>query len=269
MENGTPGIDIERIFLAAARAAGPVNGDIGAWQGRCVEISDAMYAGLKAFRHRLIAVKNSITLLGTVQEAIENPTAEQGGKPLDLYKVVFNSDAGTRPDQMWIDKRDPSGAALFAKAKSLVGKRAQIVKEQRTQFVGDDPRLDKDGKEVTNPYLASIRAIGEGAVQASPPTTSPAAPADEAPADEVPVAEKALLTQDEIRSLINLKPKMASEVVQLAADHFGLDPKQVKKEVESVLGPPRRDPENKVIPRTPTECRKAWSTIVQRRVQTS
>ena len=229
-----------------------------------------MYAGLKAFRHRLIAVKNSITLLGTVQEAIENPTAEQGGKPLDLYKVVFNSDAGNTPGPD-VDRQARSVRSSPVRQGQVTGgqEKLQIVKEQRTQFVGDDPRLDKDGKEVTNPYLASIRAIGEGAVQASPPTTSPAAPADEAPADEVPVAEKALLTQDEIRSLINLKPKMASEVVQLAADHFGLDPKQVKKEVESVLGPPRRDPENKVIPRTPTECRKAWSTIVQRRVQTS
>jgi hypothetical protein len=266
MGNGTTGIDGERIYFAAVRAAGPAE-DIGAWRNKVDEIADQINAGLKAFRRKLIEIKNSIPLSGTVKEAIENPLSESGGRPLDLYKVVFIADAGTRPDQMWIDKRKPGGAALFAQAKALVGKRAQIVKEQHTQFVGDEPKTDNDGKEITSPYLGSIRALDEGAVQVSPTTVPTTAPADEAP--EVGKAGEAVITQDEAKKLIGMKPKTASEVVQLALDHFAMDSKQVKQAVESVLGKPKRDADNKIIARTPIECQKAWSTIVQQHAKSS
>ena len=150
----------ERIYLEAVRAAGPAE-EISDWRVKVDQIAGEILAGIKAFTKRMLVVQHSITLAGIVQDVVENPVSENN-RALNLYKVVFKADSGSRPDQMWIDKNDPAGAALFAQAKALVGKRSRIVKEQRARFAGDDMVM-KDGKPETSPYLASIKTEEEGA----------------------------------------------------------------------------------------------------------
>lgn len=228
----------ERIYLEAVRAAGPAE-EISDWRVKVDQIAGEILAGIKAFTKRMLVVQHSITLAGIVQDVVENPVSENN-RALNLYKVVFKADSGSRPDQMWIDKNDPAGAALFAQAKALVGKRSRIVKEQRARFAGDDMVM-KDGKPETSPYLASIKPEEEGAEPA---------PAAEATDDGKKLSPK-------LRGLLTIEPTSAQHVVELASQHFGMTPTDVKKSVESVIGKAEQGKK-----RSAEDLVKAWKAIV-------
>ena len=262
-QTSAPEVSPERIYFEAVRAAGTAD-DVSAWRSKVDLIAAEISSGLKAFVRKATAVATSITLTGVVVEAIENPVSEQN-RALDLYKVVFRADAGTRPDQMWVDKRDPAGAALFATAAALVGKRATIVKEQRVQFLGDEPKLDQNNKPVTSPYLASILpAEAEAAVPAAATTKAAPTASHKAPVDATTEASPAGSSAPDVQALINLKPETPTQVVNLASEHFGMTPTEVKAAVEGILGP--KGP-NK--PRTKAEILKAWTAICYARTSTA
>ena len=234
----------ERIYLEAVRAAGPAD-DVTTWRAKVDTIAGEIHTGLKAFVRRLTAVAESITLHGTVQEAIESVQSEDGSKTLDLYKVVFRADSGNRPDHLWIDKRDPARASLFAEAKALIGKRAVIVKERRVRFNGDEPEM-RDGVPVTSPYLGSIKPeVGESAAPSTAPAAAEAAKGEEA------------ATSPKIRKLLAIAPSSTKQLVELADEHFGMKSTEVRDAVIAAIGTIEQGQR-----RSPTDLKKAWSAIV-------
>jgi hypothetical protein len=212
----------ESAYVEALRAAGPVGDDLQAWFSQVDEIASGILSRAKSFIKTATSVSSRITLVGEVIEVQENPVSE-GGRKLNLYRVAFKADAGTRPDLMWLDKTKPGDVAMFKRAQELVGQRARIVKEQRVQFKGDEPDLDNDGKPITRPYLAGIEA--EGGPMAAPEDTTEPASVESA---TVPIRNAALSAD---------MPTSASEVVRLAQSRFDMPPEDVQKIVTRVIGP--------------------------------
>ena len=235
----------ERAYLEAIKAAGTAE-NVNAWLDKVDEIAGAILNRSKSFVRRETSIARRFEMSGVVVGVEENPTAESG-KSLNLFKVVFKSDVGERNDQMWLDKTSPQDVALFATAKSLVGKRAHVTKLSKVQFMGDEVVLGEDGKPKTRPYLGAISPEGAPAPAASAPS------GEMAPASDEGIFEQPHSPLDAVPA-----PTSAKELVDLAGQYFNLSQDQVVAEVEKILGP--KEPGQRS--RTPEELRKAWAALI-------
>jgi hypothetical protein len=241
----------ERIFLEALHAVGAMNGDEPAsYAAKVASTADLIQDAWRKWSRRQMSVAGEFRGTGTVLQC-EDDVISESGRPLDLFRVTVRGDSGTRPDRMWIDKRDAAGVALFGAAQALVGKHVRFHKEQRVQWNGDDPALDNDGNPITRPYLVAIAADAAVETPANadaggqqPPSGGQPAPA---PAPNAQSAEQ----------LIALRPQSPTALVGAAVEHLGMTPDAVKQEVEAIIGPKQPG-----VARTRADLLKAWTAIV-------
>lgn len=249
----------ERIFLEALHAVGAI-GDRSAeeWAGTVATTADTILSTWKAWYRKQASIVDRFTGTGTVIACEEHPVSE-GGRALNFYKVVIRGDAGSRPDQMWIDKTVPGAAELFAVAQTLQGQHCRYTKLQIQEWNGDEPAVNAEGRPITRPRLGAISPAGETPVAEPGPTPAPATtPQAESPAQAAaaPAAPKAAGAMS-VEQLVALRPQSATQLVELAQQHFGKTPQQVKTFVESVLGPKKEGQ----LARSAADLLRAWTAL--------
>lgn len=253
----------ERIFLEALHAVGPIGGrSAEEWAGTVATTADTILSTWKTWYRKQASIVDRFTGTGTVVSCEENPVSE-GGRALNFYKVVIRGDAGSRPDQMWIDKTVPGATEMFAAAQALQGQHCRYTKLQIQEWNGDEPAVNAEGRPITRPRLGAISPAGETPVAepgptpapaaAAQPKSQPAAPAAAAPAAEQPPAASAM----SVEQLVALRPQSATQLVELAQQHFGKTPQQVKTFVESVLGPKKEGQ----LTRSAADLLRAWTAL--------
>jgi len=176
----SPVLPLAAALSLAIEAVGPCpDGPRDEWWDRVVEVAGELPMILGRVERALAGAPIKEVRLRGVVERVE--VLELGDAGDGRGVVWFHADGGSRfgsgPERLTTDWLSTStGRRLFEAARSLVGRRVEIVRHQVPKLLRGQPVRRSDGSVETTSRLVAIRPLEDEAVASSPALNGHGAP---------------------------------------------------------------------------------------------